>query len=56
MQQEGSAQITETECRNCGAQVNGLNNRYACGLCGWVNHWAEGTSELPTLEDDPDCP
>lgn len=48
------AQITETECRLCGARVAGLNNRYACNLCGWVNHWSEGTSALPTASDDPD--
>ncbi|MFF5008036.1 hypothetical protein ACFY3G_35045 [Streptomyces phaeochromogenes] len=49
-------EITTTDCRQCGAQVSGLNNRYACSYCGWVNHWAEGSNELPTAEDDPDYP
>lgn len=49
-----AAEITSTECRGCGAQVSGLNNRYACSLCGWTNHWSEGSSDLPTAEDDPD--
>jgi hypothetical protein len=49
-------EITATDCRSCGAEVRGLNNRYACGMCGWVNHWAEGSGTLPTAEDDPDYP
>lgn len=49
-------EITTTECRQCGAQVSGLNGRYACGLCGWVNHWSEGYGNLPTAQDDPDYP
>ncbi|MBK3569851.1 hypothetical protein JHN47_39815 [Streptomyces sp. MBT62] len=51
-----SNEITTSECRECGAEVSGLNGRYACGLCGWVNHWAEGDGELPTAQDDPDWP
>ncbi|MGW2044622.1 hypothetical protein ACWCPF_05495 [Streptomyces sp. NPDC001858] len=51
-----SPEITKTECRQCGADVHGLNGRYACGLCGWVNHWSEGYGNLPTAEDDPDHP
>ncbi len=51
-----SAEITTTDCRQCGAQVSGLNNRYACSYCGWVNHWAEGSNTLPSAEDDPDHP
>lgn len=50
------SQITTTDCRDCGAQVSGLNNRYACPLCGWVNHWGEGSSDLPRAEDDVDYP
>ncbi|MFF3488646.1 hypothetical protein ACFYXC_36055 [Streptomyces sp. NPDC002701] len=50
------AEITTTDCRQCGAQVSGLNNRYACSYCGWVNHWAEGSNILPSAEDDRDHP
>ena len=50
-----SQQITTTECRRCGSQVSGLKNRYACGLCGWVNNWREGHGDLPTAADDPDA-
>ncbi|MFF3139690.1 DUF6415 family natural product biosynthesis protein [Streptomyces mirabilis] len=50
------SEITTTGCRDCGAEVHGLNGRYACGLCGWVNHWSQGDTELPGAEDDPDFP
>ena len=50
------AEITTTECRGCGAMVSGLNGRYACGVCGWVNDWSEGHTALPSAEDDPDHP
>ncbi|MCX4238268.1 hypothetical protein ACH4Y0_26145 [Streptomyces sp. NPDC020707] len=50
------AEITTTDCRQCGAKVSGLNNRYACSYCGWVNHWAEGSTNLPSAEDDLDHP
>ncbi|MFE0059433.1 hypothetical protein [Streptomyces sp. NPDC059003] len=50
------AEITRTECKECGAAVFGLNGRFACTLCGWCNHWSQGLSELPTAEDDPDYP
>jgi hypothetical protein len=43
-------------CHDCGAEVHGVNGRYACGLCGWVNHWSEGSTPLLTAEDDPDYP
>ncbi|MEU6082551.1 hypothetical protein [Streptomyces sp. NPDC047108] len=26
-----------TTCPACGAQIDGLQNRYVCGLCGWVS-------------------
>jgi ribosomal protein S27AE len=48
------AEITTTECPECGAAVSGLNGRYACGLCGWVNHWSQGSGRLPTAQEDPD--
>ena len=48
------AEITTTECRECGAEVSGLNGRYACPLCGWVNHWSQGSNRLPTAREDPD--
>ncbi|MCP9958976.1 MULTISPECIES: hypothetical protein [Streptomyces] len=49
-------EITTTECRKCSAHIAGLNGRYACGVCGWVNPWWEGSSDLPAAEDDPDHP
>ncbi|MGI5484547.1 hypothetical protein [Streptomyces lavendofoliae] len=49
-------EITTTECRACGAAVSGLDGRYACGVCGWVNAWSEGHGVLPTAEQDPDHP
>jgi hypothetical protein len=49
-------EITTTMCRECGAGVSGLNGRYACGVCGWVNPWTEGHTILPTAEQDPDYP
>lgn len=48
------AEITTTECRECGAEVSGLNGRYACPLCGWVNHWSQGSNRLPAATEDPD--
>lgn len=49
-------EITRTDCRACGAQVHGINGRYACGVCGWTSPWHEGHRALPTAEDDPDWP
>ncbi len=49
-------EITTTECPQCGVRVAGLNGRYACGVCGWVNHWSEGSNSLPSAEEDPDWP
>ncbi|MGW6257606.1 hypothetical protein [Streptomyces sp. NPDC055085] len=49
-------ETTTTICPHCANNVTGLNNRYACTVCGWVNHWSEGTNTLPTAEDDPDWP
>ncbi|WP_267242245.1 hypothetical protein [Streptomyces sp. PR69] len=49
-------EITRTDCLRCGTEVHGLAGRYACPMCGWVNHWSEGYSELPTAADDPDWP
>jgi uncharacterized Zn finger protein (UPF0148 family) len=45
-------EITRTDCRRCGTEVHGIDGRYACGLCGWVNHWSEGHGELPAESDD----
>lgn len=50
------AEITTIECRKCGTQVSGVDGRYACTLCGWVNHWSEGLRDLPPAEEDPDWP
>ncbi|MFI5861194.1 hypothetical protein [Streptomyces sp. NPDC051546] len=49
-------EITETDCRRCGTQIAGINGRYACGPCGWVNDYSEGHSPLPTAADDLDAP
>ncbi|WP_191971825.1 hypothetical protein [Streptomyces luteolifulvus] len=51
-----TAEITTTLCRQCDAEVSRLNGRYACPLCGWVNHWTEGSTVLQSAEDDPDYP
>jgi ribosomal protein S27AE len=47
-----SQEITTTDCRRCGTQLAGINGRYSCSVCGWVNHWSEGHSELPIGDDD----
>lgn len=49
-----SQEITTTDCRRCGTQISGINGRYACGSCGWVNDWSEGHGELPGADQDPD--
>lgn len=49
-------EITRTECSRCGTEVHGLDGRYACGGCGWVNHYSDGHSELPGAETDVDYP
>jgi hypothetical protein len=48
------SEITRTDCRQCGTEVHGIDGRYACPLCGWVNHWSEGDSTLPSESDDLD--
>ncbi|MCP9946874.1 hypothetical protein LUX12_21995 [Streptomyces somaliensis] len=48
-------EITTTMCSACGSQVSGLNGRYACGVCGWVNNWAEGHADLPHAEGDAEA-
>lgn len=48
-------EITEAECRRCGTLIAGLDGRYACPVCGWVNHWSEGHGTLPTGFDDFDA-
>lgn len=45
-------EITRTDCRQCGTEVHGIDGRYACALCGWVNHWSEGDTVLPSEADD----
>ncbi|MFD6424485.1 hypothetical protein [Streptomyces sp. NPDC060198] len=49
-------EVTYTECRRCGTLIAGLDGRYACAGCGWVNDHSEGHRALPTAEDDPDFP
>ncbi|GHH56299.1 hypothetical protein [Streptomyces candidus] len=47
-----TAVITRTDCPCCGARVEGLDGRYACALCGWVNHWTQGHHELHHAEEN----
>ncbi|MFD1309002.1 hypothetical protein [Streptomyces kaempferi] len=47
-----SQEITTTNCRRCGTQIDGINGRYACSACEWVSDWAEGHTALPTAADD----
>ena len=48
-------EITRTQCGQCGTEIHGINGRYACPGCGWVNNWSEGHTELPTGDQDPDA-
>lgn len=48
--------ITRTDCARCGTEVYGLNGRYSCAGCGWVNHYSDGHSELPLASSDIDVP
>ncbi|WP_411082975.1 hypothetical protein [Streptomyces sp. cmx-18-6] len=41
-------EITYIGCARCGTQIAGLDGRYACSGCGWVNEWTEGHRPLPT--------
>ncbi|MEU6669129.1 hypothetical protein [Streptomyces sp. NPDC046727] len=43
-------EITTTGCGRCGTEISGVNGRYACGNCGWVNHWLEGHTRLPAYD------
>ncbi|MFD6128653.1 hypothetical protein ACFWC2_14365 [Streptomyces diastaticus] len=49
-------EITYTSCRQCGTEIAGLDGRYACTVCDWVNRYDEGHRPLPSAEDDPDHP
>lgn len=49
-------ELTEAECRRCGTYIAGLDGRYACGVCGWVNDHSEGHRRLPRADEDPDRP
>ncbi|MGW0363177.1 hypothetical protein [Streptomyces sp. NPDC002990] len=49
-------ELTEAECRRCGTYITGLDGRYACGVCGWVNDHSEGHRRLPRADEDPDRP
>ncbi|MFI6730881.1 hypothetical protein NRF20_00500 [Streptomyces sp. R-74717] len=40
-------EITYIACAQCGTQIAGLDGRYACSGCGWVNEWSEGHRPLP---------
>ncbi|RPK68900.1 hypothetical protein EES43_00835 [Streptomyces sp. ADI96-02] len=40
-------EITYIACARCGTQIAGLDGRYACSGCGWVNEWTEGHRPLP---------
>lgn len=45
-----SQEITNTNCVRCDTQISGVNGRYCCSGCGWVNHWSEGHTELPVVD------
>ncbi|MFG3137673.1 hypothetical protein ACGFZA_15855 [Streptomyces sp. NPDC048211] len=47
-------EITLTSCERCGTVIAGLDGRYACGGCGWVNHYSEGHHPIPEVVDDDD--
>ncbi|MEV7541982.1 hypothetical protein [Streptomyces sp. NPDC089915] len=49
-------ELTEGQCRRCGTHIAGLDGRYACGVCGWVNDHSEGHRRLPGADEDPDRP
>ncbi|MFJ4919091.1 hypothetical protein [Streptomyces sp. NPDC088725] len=51
---DAGPEITYAECRQCGTLIAGLDGRYSCGVCGWVNHHSEGHRPLPRAEDDAD--
>ncbi|MFB6988954.1 hypothetical protein ACFC0C_34235 [Streptomyces sp. NPDC056178] len=36
--------ITYMDCSRCGTHIAGLDGRYACAGCGWVNDYSEGHS------------
>ncbi|MFF5774240.1 hypothetical protein ACFY8V_29185 [Streptomyces californicus] len=40
-------EITYIGCARCGTLIAGLDGRYACSGCGWVNEWTEGYRPLP---------
>ncbi|MCI4043622.1 hypothetical protein [Streptomyces sp. TRM75563] len=40
-------EITYIGCARCGTLIAGLDGRYACSGCGWVNEWTEGHRPLP---------
>lgn len=33
----GGDTYSTTTCPTCGAQVDGIHNRYACPLCDWIS-------------------
>ncbi|MFF0747137.1 hypothetical protein ACFYVL_42805 [Streptomyces sp. NPDC004111] len=41
-------EITRSTCPCCHADDDGINGRYACALCNWVNHWPEGHTGDPS--------
>ncbi|MEV4966641.1 hypothetical protein AB0886_05155 [Streptomyces sp. NPDC024062] len=48
--------ITRTECARCRTEVYGVEGRYSCTGCGWVNHYSDGHNELPAASADADYP
>ncbi|MFJ9623916.1 hypothetical protein [Streptomyces sp. NPDC101181] len=46
-------EITFIGCARCGTQIAGLDGRYACSGCGWVNEWTEGHRPLPAARRRP---
>lgn len=49
-------EITRADCARCGTEIHGIDGRYSCPHCGWVNHWSEGHHALPPAEADTDYP
>lgn len=47
-------ELTVRDCPKCGVAVTGVNGRYACTACGWVNHWSEGHTPLPKSPPESD--
>ncbi|MCW8215429.1 MULTISPECIES: hypothetical protein [Streptomyces] len=45
--------ITYIGCAQCGTEIAGLDGRYSCSGCGWVNEWSDGHRPLPEAPPYP---